>query len=159
MARKIALWALPIAAIALIVAQVVFRPWQTPSETGATLSDAMANGGYWFVPVVLLGIWLGILIGATRGVLLGAGLGLLTVATTRVALPAIPSAFMFHWLNPPILITLGGILGGILGGFLDRPRRTAAYWSDSLSVRFALAGAGLGFVLGICNLVTPSLRA
>lgn len=159
MLRKIVLWALPILAMLLIAAQVFLRPWQTPSQTGDTLSDAMANGGVWFVPLVLLGVWLGILIGATRGVVLGAGLGLLTVLATRIALPAIPTAFVFHWLNPPVLMTLGGILGGLIGGLLDRPRGTAAYWSDSLSVRLALAGVGLGFVLGICNLVTPSLRA
>ena len=154
MIRKIFLWAIPVLVIALIAAFIAVG--RVPGASGSLLSlqQLLVNGGAWFVIIVLLGLWLGILIGATRGVGLGIVVGLFVVSACRLALPVLPNEFTLFWLNPPVLMTLLGIGGGLIGGLFDRSRGTAAHWQDSLSVRLALAGNFLGFAIAFCTFTT-----
>ncbi len=154
MIRKIFLWAIPVLVIALIAAFIAVG--RVPGASGSLLSlqQLLVNGGAWFVIIVLLGLWLGILIGATRGVGLGIVVGLFVVSACRLALPVLPNEFTLFWLNPPVLMTILGIAGGLIGGLVDRPRGTSAHWQDSWSVRLALAGNFLGFAIAFCTFTT-----
>ncbi|MFN8470955.1 MAG: hypothetical protein U0822_01940 [Anaerolineae bacterium] len=154
MIRKVVLWAIPILVIALIAAFIIIDRAQPVSGPLASLRQLLAYGGNLFIVLVLLGLWFGILIGATRGVALGIIVGLFTVSACRLALPVLPTEFTLFWLNPPVLMTLLGIAGGLIGGLFDRSRGTGAHWQDSWSVRMALTGNFLGFAIAFCTFTT-----
>ena len=147
---KAALWVIPIVLVGLLAAFVYIGQVQSASPAVIILRQIVLNGGYWFIPTVLIGLWLGLLIGAVRGVSLGIGVSLFSLGACHLALPVLPNTFIFYWLNPPMIPPRVMDTGGLIGGLLDRPRGTAAYWEDSLSVKLALIGVGVGFVLGFC---------
>ena len=154
MIKRVFVWAIPVLVVALIVAFVIIDHATAAPGAFSSLRQLLANGGNAFVILVLLGLWLGILIGATRGVGVGILVGLFVVSACRLALPILPSEFTLFWLNPPVLMTLLGVVGGLIGGLIDRPRGTSAHWQDSWSVRLALAGNFLGFAIAFCTFTT-----
>jgi len=147
---RISLWGIPTLLVGLVASFIVIEQVESAPPAIATLREILSNGGYWFIPAVLIGLWLAVLLGAVRGVGLGISIGLLTLGLCRLGFPLLPDELILHWLNPTVPMTLGGTLGGLIGGLLDKPRGTSRTWEHSWSVRLALVGAGVGFGAGFC---------
>lgn len=133
--KRFFLWGLPIlAVISIIVFTRVQIFW--------------SGGMNWFVPMVLMILWLAVYLNTWPGVLAALCVG--AALTTLFGPPSLTIAgYTSHFFNAPLVITtLGGMVGGLIGGQLDRRHGPG---DRNLYLNFILAIIGLivGFVIGL----------
>jgi hypothetical protein len=92
------------------------------------------NGTNWFLPSVLILLWLAIYLNSLPGVLIAAVVGMLLTYLFGAPYMEQPG-YSYYVINPGVFVTMGGMAGGLLGGKIDKNKN--------------IVWAFLGLVIGV----------
>ena len=108
------------------------------------------DGLNWFIPLLLMSLWLSIFLDALPGVFLAFLVGIM-VALTRgpqiTEIPELNSTQTYTMLDPFIFVPFCGIIGGLAGGLWDKLRDKKGTSSIRLNIILAVIGMVVGFIL------------
>ena len=104
------------------------------------------NGTNWYLPVVLILLWLAAFQNSLPGVLVAAAAGI--ILTYLFGAPYIDEGGGYYVVNLGVFVTFGGMAGGLIGGQIDKFRKTLEKSNRYMNIIFAIGGLVVGFIIG-----------